>query len=288
MLTRRTSERRFFLRPDSFITQLFLYALGWAAERFNIGIVCVVVMSNHWHAVVIDHDAKLPRFVAKVHLTVAKCVNVFRGRWENVWASGRYNAVRLMTADDVLDRIVYVLANPVRAALVETAAEWPGLLLGPGLRTVDTLEAMRPTLWFRKRGRTPRSAALVLLKPACFDHLSDEAFEELVAKRLEKVEREVAAALVLEDRQPLGADAVLEQDWRDAPKTEAPRRVRHPHIAARDDDLRVVTIRELQQFYVDHERARCRWTRGRRRTRFPAGTYLMRVRYRVTCHPPPG
>jgi len=72
-----------------------------------VEIHAAVCMCNHWHAVVTDPDAKLPRFLAMTHRLVSKCVNVFRGRWESMWSSERYSAIPLLTADDVLDKIIY-------------------------------------------------------------------------------------------------------------------------------------------------------------------------------------
>ena len=39
MVTRRCSERRFFLRPSPKTNQAFWYILGWAARKYNIGVV---------------------------------------------------------------------------------------------------------------------------------------------------------------------------------------------------------------------------------------------------------
>ena len=51
LLTRRCSERRFFLRPDERTTGIFLYCLAEAAERFGIRVLAWMAMSNHYHAV---------------------------------------------------------------------------------------------------------------------------------------------------------------------------------------------------------------------------------------------
>jgi REP element-mobilizing transposase RayT len=49
MITRRCSERRFFLRPDALVTQIFLYCLGTAAAMFGVQLHAFVAMSNHYH-----------------------------------------------------------------------------------------------------------------------------------------------------------------------------------------------------------------------------------------------
>lgn len=111
MITRRCSERRFFLRPDSYITQALVYCLAFAARRFGVICHCGVALSNHWHLVVTDPSGNVCRFVAFVHLLIAKAVNVYRGRWESMWAAGCCSIVRLETPDDILDKIIYVMST---------------------------------------------------------------------------------------------------------------------------------------------------------------------------------
>jgi len=47
MITRRCSERRFFLRPDEDTTNAFVYCLALAATRANVQVTFSVAMSNH-------------------------------------------------------------------------------------------------------------------------------------------------------------------------------------------------------------------------------------------------
>src|SRR5664279_398205 len=49
MITRRCSERRFFLRPDEDTNNAFIYCLALAARRANVQITFSVAMSNHHH-----------------------------------------------------------------------------------------------------------------------------------------------------------------------------------------------------------------------------------------------
>jgi hypothetical protein len=62
LVTRRCSERRFFMRPDRETNNAFVYCLALAARKANVGIVCVGTTSNHYHAVVVDGRGRLPEF----------------------------------------------------------------------------------------------------------------------------------------------------------------------------------------------------------------------------------
>ena len=49
MITRRCSERRFFLRPDDEANNAFIYCLALAAQRANVQVTFSTAMSNHHH-----------------------------------------------------------------------------------------------------------------------------------------------------------------------------------------------------------------------------------------------
>jgi len=53
------------------------------------------------------------------------------GRGENFWAPGSYHNLEIHDEPALLDRLVYALANPAAANLVETLDDWPGLHYGP-------------------------------------------------------------------------------------------------------------------------------------------------------------
>ncbi|MBI5488563.1 MAG: hypothetical protein HY905_14615, partial [Deltaproteobacteria bacterium] len=44
------------------------------------------------------------------------------------FSPGSYSAVELETPDDVLGKLIYVLANPVSAGLVDHAKDWAGAI----------------------------------------------------------------------------------------------------------------------------------------------------------------
>ena len=124
-MTRRCSERRFFLKPTDAVNQVFLYVLAVAARRHGVLVHAFCVLSNHYHLLVTDPEARLPAFMQYLDSLVARAVNASLGRWEGFWSSdASYSAVSHDAADDVVRKAAYVLANPVSAGLVERASEW--------------------------------------------------------------------------------------------------------------------------------------------------------------------
>ena len=91
---------------------------------------------------------------------MAKAVNASLGRWENLFATEQPSAVRLEHPDDVIDKMLYTLLNPVESGLVKQAEKWPGLWGFEGERTVE-----RPEVFFRPDGPMPERVKLKFEQP---------------------------------------------------------------------------------------------------------------------------
>jgi REP element-mobilizing transposase RayT len=165
LVTRRCTQRQLLLRPSTVVNQIFLYCLAEAARRTAVEVHAFNVMGNHYHLVVTDVQARLPEFIRWLDEFVAKCLNATLGRWEAVWSSGTYSAVRLEDDEAVMAKIIYTLTNPVAAGLVSHGYHWPGLRSPTtGERT---LRVRRPHVFFRADGPTPEFASLTLTPPPC-------------------------------------------------------------------------------------------------------------------------
>lgn len=287
MITRRCSERRFFLRPDGVVTQAFLYCLGYAAAVCGVRLHAFVAVSNHWHVILTDPHAVLPRFLARVHRLIAVTVNLFRGRWEAMWSAEKPSIQTLETPEDILDKMIYVYTNPVAAGLVKTMDEWEGPKSTPEQFLTRPDRASRPALYFRSKGKMPRSVQVALVRPPGFEHLSNEQYAAMLREGIAAREAEIAEEFASRGRGFLGMDGVLAQDWREAPKSQTPRRKLNPTVSAKDKQTRIHALMRRQIFLLEYREALQRWIDGARRVLFPAGTYLLRVTYRVRCHPPP-
>ena len=133
MFTRRCSERRFFLRPDPETTNAFWYCLAWAAQKHGLVLHGAVALSNHVHVVATDPLGVYPDFLRDFHGLLACVLNAWRGRWEHFWDANQASAVVLEDDAAQLDKLTYVLTNPV--GLVERAADWPGATALPSIVT---------------------------------------------------------------------------------------------------------------------------------------------------------
>ena len=148
------------------------------------------MMSNHYHDIVHDRLGNIPAFLQYFHHLVAKCINVHRGRWENVWAVGQTSLVLLVEREDVIAKVVYAATNPVKDHLVEKVHHWPGINGLSALLNDRPMVATRPAYFFRDDGPMPETATLRLTIPASLG--DPTAFREEVRRRCAEVEAEAA------------------------------------------------------------------------------------------------
>jgi REP-associated tyrosine transposase len=281
LVTRRCSERRFFLRPSKMTDAIFLYLLAVAADRYDIQVHAFCVLSNHVHMVVTDPHAHLPDFHRYLDGLAARAMNCFLGRWDGFWERDTYSAVRLETPEAVIEKMVYVLANPVAAGLVRRGQQWPGLWSHPSRIGGEPIVAERLAGFFRKLGRMPASATLQLARPPGFE--TDAAFVERLSEKLREAEDRAAAELEAEGRSFLGVDRVLAQKPCARPAPGEPRRKLNPRVACRTKWKRIEALQRLKEFGWAYQAALESWRAGVRDVLFPLGTWLMRVQHAARC-----
>lgn len=286
LVTRRCSQRQFFLRPSKATTELLGFLLAVAAERFHIHLHAFCAMSNHLHLVLTDPEARLPAFMGFLDSLVGRSMNPRLGRDEHFWSSTSYSAVALQTPDDIIDKVVYVLANPVTAGLVQHGRLWPGLWSAPREFGAAPTEFLRPGFFFRKRGATalPMRASLSLVVPPGFN--SAATFRRAVEAALALREEAVAVELAALHRGFLGVRRVLAQPPTARPRSPQPRGGLNPRVACKDKWRRIEALGHLKQFLTDYRRALQAWRARSADVLFPAGTYLMRVLHLAPCEAP--
>ena len=280
LVTRRTAQRQFLLKPSDLTNRTVGYILAVAAARHGIRLHAVAVLSNHIHLVLTDPNADLPRFCQYFDSLVARAMNAGLGRWDGFWSSGSYSAVVPLNPDDVVEKTAYTLANPVQAGLVAKGREWPGLwsdpeAVGGAWRTFE-----RPKHFFSETGFMPTLATIELSPPPGF---GVAAFRALVSSGLAAKEAAKASALESEGKRFLGVRRVLAQRHTDAPVSVEPRRGLNPRVASRDKWRRIEALMRLKSFLADYRDALARFRAGIEGVVFPHGTYRMRVFLDVPC-----
>ena len=137
VVARRCTERRFYLTPTPALVSDFKYVLACAADTFDIELHAVVFMSNHYHLWLTDTSGLLPKFMHTLNRNLARVVKAHYPDIEGeVFDRQPYNALMVLGQEAATAELAYLLANPVKAQLVEHHHEWPGLIT-----TGEVLEA---------------------------------------------------------------------------------------------------------------------------------------------------
>ncbi|MDF1561795.1 MAG: transposase [Deltaproteobacteria bacterium] len=282
MVSRRCLLRMFLLRPSKKVNEVFLYCLAAAAERFGVAVHSFCVMSNHYHLVITDQRGELPLFMHLLNQLTSRAINSLLGRFESFWAQGTYSAVELPDDDAIIDKIAYTLANPVSAGLVQTGRSWPGLRNLPEDVGSRVLVVQRPLQFFRKDGALPAEIALEIALPP-FEDLSGEDARSCIAAAVEAQEDAARSRIAAEGRKFLGRRAIRDQSSFDRPDSRESRFRINPRTAGRDKWKRIETLSRLRSFLEAYREAKAAYLSGHTGAVFPAGTWLMRVRYGVAC-----
>ena len=277
VITRRTLRRHKLLRPDPEMRELFKYLLAICAERYGMRIHSYCVMSTHFHIILTDVRGELPKFLAQFHRLLALCVQRLRG-WEgSVWDSGETSVVRLETSEAVVDKMGYVLANPVASGLVRYARDWPGAKSHVDDIGGGHVRASRPRVYLdTKRGQWPETAELELALPAYVEAHEADAWRDAVKASVAEHEARGREAVAESGRPFLGARRAETASPYERATSVEPRRDRNPTFAVGGVvGAYAAAVQALRAFRAAYAAALERWRAGVRDVVFPAGTWWM-------------
>ena len=232
MVTRRCSERRFFLRPEAIVTQVFKFVLAYAAAKTGMQVHEVIVLSNHFHMVITDPHARLELFMNRLNSLTARALNCFRRRGENFWSPDSYNAVELIGEEAVWEKLTYVAVNAVRAGLVRDPLDWPGFRTTPEDMLGNRVSALRPGEFFSEE--MPEKTELRLCPPPALAHLEPADIEAELKRRIEAEASKIRRARKKSKLGWMGRRKILAQRVDESPGGTFPTRRTKPTISCRE------------------------------------------------------
>jgi len=289
LVTRRCSRREFRLTSDAQLVALFAYLLAVYSVRHGVKVHAAVSMLNHYHIVASDPRGKICDFVRDFDALMARATNAEQGRRENMWSSPqRSSQVTLIESEDVWRKLVYTLANPAAAGLVDRLSDWPNFKTRP----VDIERApavyRRPKLrFFTERCKMPAEATLELTVPEAVGDMTLTAYTRELRERVAVREAELRAERKAEGRHILGVRRLKCVRDNESPSTEAAHGARDPAIAAKQTASRVEALRALRVFRDAYCQALEKWRNHEVPVTFPYGTFKMRSYPGVVIGLPP-
>ncbi len=280
LLTRRTMRRYFLLRPDDEMKELIEYSLAVAANLYGMDVHAFCAMSSHIHIVLTDQRGRLPFFLAYFHRLVAMGTKILRA-WEgSIWDSEQTSVVELLTQDAIVEKIAYVLANPVAAGAVRAPDEWPGAKTRVSDIGQTVLKPRRPKVYFDATN-WPDVVELPIELPPMIAEADAKTFRDDVTKALALEVAMARKSIAPEDI--LGAKRAATTSPETRSKTVEATRKRNPTFATGrgHSDIAAAAGRAVTAIRSAYRAALARWCMGDRDVAFPAGTWWMRVFHSV-------
>jgi REP element-mobilizing transposase RayT len=191
-------------RADIFLDnkdyRAFVKNLGRVCERFGWRVWAWCLMTNHYHLLVETLRPTLSKGMREINGVYTQGFNRRHGRVGHI-LQGRYKAVLVQKDTHLLELSRYVVLNPVRAGMTETAEDWPwssyGAVMGKSpapdwLAVADTLR-----LFHTQRGPARRAFARFVAEGLHADDpfdempranfLGSESFVEAILDRFDRV-----------------------------------------------------------------------------------------------------
>ncbi len=281
MLTRRTSQRLYLLRPSNEVNACIRYCVAIAQRRSKLKLHSIVFMSNHYHIVATDEKGTLPTFTEELNKNLAKSLNCLHGRRENLWSGGEQtNHLTLADEETILEKTVYALSNPTKAGLVSHGGEWPGVRL---YRKGKYL-AKKPSFFFRSEengGKLPDSLQLELTSPPIGVH--ENATDMLIQSATTKQEKGLRIQWQQSGKKFLGAASVKAQSIHNSPNGGTQQKRICPRVACKDKLLRIKLLLSLKAFTRAYKPLQKQFSQGEHSVVFPVGTYRMARFYGARC-----
>lgn len=284
LVTRRVAQRQFLLTPSPLVNAVVRYCVHRAARLYGIELHAIQVLSNHFHLILTDVRGELPLFMAWIDREIAKCLNKHYERAEAVWSSDHYSAVALVDAESVIAKLVYLFVNVVKAGLVRTHRDWPGVTTTPRDWMRELPAARRPPVHFEQRSEHWAEVdAHLTVPPALRDRDIGNLVREIddLIEQDERMLREIARR---EGRAFCGAERCTKQSPFECPTTKKPKGRLNPTFAAGTAEGQERAHSMLKHFRSAYREALDKF-RKQVACVFPAGTYWLVRLAGVCCAP---
>ena len=123
LLTAVTHERQPIFR-DWRIGRVVVHEFRRAQETGKATSIAWVVMPDHFHWLVELHNGDLPKLMQATKARSARAINLTRGQPDRLWQKGYFDRA-LRWEEDLKTAARYVIANPLRAGLVDRIGDYP-------------------------------------------------------------------------------------------------------------------------------------------------------------------
>ena len=271
-------------------------ALAVAQTHHPVKVIAFVVMKNHVHLIVLVEDpSTVEGFMERFKCETAHAINRLLGRRQvTVWCEG-YDSPAILTIHDLVEKLAYLYANPIKAYQCATIADYGGIsswhMFSSGQASLEVSRVRRTFLNPLPKGRVPSAMHKQLacnveqqsteklifrLTPDAWirafpNYCSVEKIHDEVRQRVNTIEKEMSEVLQYQKiRVP--APGVIDESPIDCSyrPTKYGRRM---WCICGDIALRVTFIAFIQSLRTKAREVRRKWLEGRRNEPFVVGLF---------------
>ncbi|MBN8615918.1 MAG: transposase [Deltaproteobacteria bacterium] len=282
-------DDQFLLAPSPEVYTLVFLFLAKMVELYDVELIGFVFMGNHFHLLVRLNEDRLPDIMRDFKGGLARALNQVHGRRGALWME-RYDDDAVLDDDACDSALHYLHANPVRAHLVETAEQYPGVSSWKAY--AEGLDSLSHTFLDERRWRAAgameslrglylRTITLKVSRPPSWEGLSREARR---AKRRELVARmrgEEQRAASERERSGVGVastESIVEREPRSRPLSPKPKKPKRKRASGTPEQVK--RFEEAYRLMLPvYQRASLSFRETGILPAFPAGTYPPRIPY---------
>jgi REP element-mobilizing transposase RayT len=271
-------------------------ALGVAQSLYPLKIMAFVVMGNHIHLIVLVEDpTTVESFMERFKCETAHAINRLLGRRQvTVWCEG-YDSPVILTIDDLVEKLAYVYANPVRAHRSASIGEYQGVsswgMFTSGQLVREVTRVRRTFLVPIATGKVSTAtrleeAALVenqatealpfTLSPhawtTAFENQSTpERLKERVLQRVQEIEAQMAT---VRERERISLPSEFEVTSQPIDTPYSPKKFgKRVWCICGDIPMRIAFISFIKSLREKARKVRLEWLQGNWREPFPIGLF---------------
>ncbi|MCP3998803.1 MAG: hypothetical protein GY722_27585, partial [bacterium] len=281
-VTSVTIQNRYLLRPSAELNDLVIGVVGRAQRKYEMPILCITVLSSHFHILLLAQDANhMASFMDFVNTNISKEVGTLHD-WPGTMFPDRYHHIEVSDdPDDQIARLKYCLSNGVKEFLVDHVADWPGV------QSAEALVSGKPLIghWYnRSREYAARQLQkekdideedfateerIVFSPLPCWEHLPEHEWRQRVAGLIAEIEEEGARARALEGKTSQGVKRILMTQPQHRPKKTG--RSPKPRFHAKNPEVWKQMWEAWREIVTAFWEASERLLAGERDVEFPEG-----------------
>jgi REP element-mobilizing transposase RayT len=297
--TRTKHSELWFVNNKKFEEKILAYRAKYA-EIFNVKLLAVAIEGSHVHQLAFYPDENSAAFQQALNSMIARiaphyCVNYHNYKfWER-----RYSKELIPNhPDDIINKFLYTVLQPVQDGLVERISDYPGYnCLSDAIRGID--RKFKLVNW-SSYNRARRGNKQVNIKDYTeeytlkyeripgLEHLSRKEYIKYISDKVEERRLEI-----VKERREEGKGFVGKENLK---KTKPGTRAKNPKKSTRYSfrprvdsicpERRQVAKDFYFKMYDEYKKASARYRKGFLHTEFPPGMYRPHLSTRIT-HPPP-